>query len=316
MQLKSLLPALLAVSVSAVPLTQVLQQNNGTLSTLICKLTDSRRPRLFRTDNSLALLNKVPQITNSLSQARGITILAPSNDAFTKFLAANPSAAQLVNNTTAVSAVLQYHVLNGMLMSGSFNTTPIFVSTLLTTPSFANVTGGQKVSLQLMNGMPTILSGFKQGSTVVKADVMFDGGVIHIVDTVLTVPASPAETAIDTGLTSIAGALSKVNLVGPLNALRDVTVFAPSNLAFEAISSIVNGASMSDLNNVLRYHVITGQVKFSTDLAMNGMQMTLQTALGESVTIRTENGQVFVNSAKVIIPDIITSNGVVHVIDK
>lgn len=42
---------------------------------------------------------------------------------------------------------------------------------------------------------------------------------------------------------------------------------------------------------------------------------TLPTVGGGNVTIRVENGSVFVNSAKVIIPDVLVANGVVHVLD-
>lgn len=42
---------------------------------------------------------------------------------------------------------------------------------------------------------------------------------------------------------------------------------------------------------------------------------TLKTVNGESVTITIENGTVFVNSAKVIVPNVLVANGVVHVID-
>ena len=39
------------------------------------------------------------------------------------------------------------------------------------------------------------------------------------------------------------------------------------------------------------------------------------TVLGKDVAIRVENGKVFINDAEVIITDIETSNGVIHVID-
>ena len=39
------------------------------------------------------------------------------------------------------------------------------------------------------------------------------------------------------------------------------------------------------------------------------------TALGQPVTIKVEDGKVFINDAQVIITDIETRNGVIHVID-
>ncbi len=144
---------------------------------------------------------------------------------------------------------------------------------------------------------------------------MFDGGVLHIVDTVLTVPDTPANTAIDTGLTSLAGALSQAQLVQAVNALSDVTIFAPSNAAFEAIGTGLNAVQQQDLANILEYHVLMQPVRFSTDLLSQNQQSFL-TLMGQNVTVRKQNGQVFVNSAKVILADVLTANGIVHVIDK
>jgi uncharacterized surface protein with fasciclin (FAS1) repeats len=39
------------------------------------------------------------------------------------------------------------------------------------------------------------------------------------------------------------------------------------------------------------------------------------TLLGENVSISVEDGSVFINDAQVILADIETSNGVIHVID-
>jgi uncharacterized surface protein with fasciclin (FAS1) repeats len=103
--------------------------------------------------------------------ATNVTIFAPSNDAFTKFLA-TPGASQMAQNSTLVTAILQYHVIAGMMMGRDFSTTPKFASSLLG-PPFANVTGNQKAELVLVNGMPMIFSGFKQGSMVVQAVSFF-----------------------------------------------------------------------------------------------------------------------------------------------
>ena len=56
-----------------------------------------------------------------------------------------------------------------------------------------------------------------------------------------------------------------------------------------------------------------GTVGYSSTL-MNGTM--LKTMAGNNVTISIDNGTVFVNSAKVILPDVLVANGVVHVIDK
>lgn len=129
-------------------------------------------------------------------------------------------------------------------------------------------------------------------------------------------PDTPAQTAIDTGLTALAGALTTAQLAGGIDGLSDVTIFAPTNDAFDAIGSAAGTLSARDLASILAYHVLTQQVKFSTDLIAAGSPATFLTAQGANITVRRDNGQLFVNSARVLIPDIPTTNGVVHVIDK
>lgn len=217
-----------------------------------------------------------------------------------------------------------------------FSTTPQFVPTLLSVSGPGMATGlsaMQKVSLQLVGAAAMVFSGFKQMSMVTKYDQVFDGGVVHIIDTVLTPPGTPSDTALDLGLTSFYGALNKTSMLDDVNTLQDATIFAPNNLAFEAVGSAVNSASVADLMSVLGYHVVQGtsmpgMPMFSTMLmgVMPGMvakrheqiTMTLNTFAGGNLTVRVDadNGDLFINSAKVVMSDIITSNGVIHVLDK
>jgi uncharacterized surface protein with fasciclin (FAS1) repeats len=74
-----------------------------------------------------------------------------------------------------------------------------------------------------------------------------------IIDTVLTIPVTPADTATAAGLTSLAGALTSANLVDTVDGLKDVTIFAPSNSAFGAIGSALGNISTTDLTSILTY---------------------------------------------------------------
>lgn len=98
-----------------------------------------------------------------------------------------------------------------------------------------------------------------------------------------------------------------------MDDLSDVTIFAPTNAAFDAIGSAVGNLSKEQLSSILQYHVIKGTVAYSSLLTDGETVNTLQ---GEAVKITIQDGTVFVNSAKVIMPDVLVSNGVVHVIDK
>jgi uncharacterized surface protein with fasciclin (FAS1) repeats len=144
-------------------------------------------------------------------------------------------------------------------------------------------------------------------------DIEFDGGVIHIINDVLAIPLNLTATAIEGSLSAVVGALNLTQQGSDLEELEDVTIFAPNNDAFAAIGSILTNLSTSDLSSILEYHVINGSVLYSSDLS-NGTEKALG---GDDVEITiSDDGDVFVNAARVVVSDILIANGVVHVIDK
>ena len=112
------------------------------------------------------LVSRFPDIVSALGTATNVTILAPSNEAFRKFLR-SPEAAGASNAT--VKAILQYHVLSKKLPASEFKTTPTFVPTLLDNNAYTNVTGGQVVEGIVKGTDVKIISGLRAESTVVKA---------------------------------------------------------------------------------------------------------------------------------------------------
>lgn len=114
------------------------------------------------------------------------------------------------------------------------------------------------------------------------------------------------------GLSSLYGALNLTKLVDTVDEARDVTIFAPSNAAFAAIASAASNLSVEAAADILQYHVVAGSVIYSSLITGN---TTLETLGGGNITISVIDGSVYVNSAKVITPDVLVANGVVHVID-
>lgn len=144
-------------------------------------------------------------------------------------------------------------------------------------------------------------------------------------------PQNVTSTAIEAGLSGVAGALTRTDLADTVDSLNDVTIFAPNNSAFQAIGSALPNMSMSQLQSILQYHgkspqlyichpkmsltqalVINGTVAYSSTL-MN--DSSVPSLAGPPLKITMEDGSIFVNSAKVLIPDVLVANGVVHVID-
>lgn len=142
-------------------------------------------------------------------------------------------------------------------------------------------------------------------------DITFTGGVIHIIDTVLTIPTSDAGTAIAAGLTSLASAANATGLIPVLEGTKDITIFAPTNAAFAAIANVTATLNATQIAGILAYHVVAGTVGYSSILT----NTTLVTLAGSSLTITVTSGGVLVNSAHVVIANVLVQNGVVHVID-
>jgi uncharacterized surface protein with fasciclin (FAS1) repeats len=117
-------------------------------------------------------------------------------------------------------------------------------------------------------------------------------------------------------LSTLATALAAANLTGTLSGKGPFTLFAPSNEAFAKLdkallAALLDPKNIDKLTEVLTYHVAAGIVK-STDLT-NAEQ--IKTVEGEKVTVSITNGNIDINNAQVIIPDIAATNGVVHIID-
>jgi uncharacterized surface protein with fasciclin (FAS1) repeats len=110
------------------------------------------------------------------------------------------------------------------------------------------------------------------------------------------------------GVIATAGMATKLADEGPF------TLFAPTDEAITGVSEVVFNEIMSDRRNVsdiLAYHVVAGKL-VSDDLRM---MESIKTLLGDHVNISETEGEIHVNTATIIQPDIECSNGYIHVID-
>lgn len=142
----------------------VLAQTNSTAPNLAQALNSSTQ---LTSLSGLLALPGLAQLVESLSSAQNITILAPSNEAFASV--GNATLGALTSNEGLVTALLQYHVLNGSILSSAITNTSQFVPTLLTNELFTNVTGGQVVEAVASGGNVTFFSGLLSNSSVVQA---------------------------------------------------------------------------------------------------------------------------------------------------
>ena len=121
--------------------------------------------------------------------------------------------------------------------------------------------------------------------------------------------------------TTLVAAVKQAGLVETLSGPGPYTVFAPTNAAFDklpngAVAGLMKPESKDKLKGVLTYHVIPGRI-VAADLK-DGQKLT--TVNGEKLSIMVKDGKVMVSNgtdapATVQIADVISSNGVTHVID-
>jgi uncharacterized surface protein with fasciclin (FAS1) repeats len=124
------------------------------------------------------------------------------------------------------------------------------------------------------------------------------------------------ETAVATGqFKTLTMLLKRAGLVSTLQKPGPYTVFAPTDAAFKKVPKATINALLQDratLKAVLLYHVVAGKVPAAKVVKLR----SATTANGARVRIRVSGSSVFVDGAKVTKPDVMASNGIIHVINR
>jgi transforming growth factor-beta-induced protein len=130
-------------------------------------------------------------------------------------------------------------------------------------------------------------------------------------------PKDIVDTAIADGrFTTLVTALQAAGLVDALKGEGPFTVLAPTDDAFAklpagTVEDLLKPENLETLKNILLYHVIDGKFMSADVMSLE----SADTLSGESIKIKEDMGNVYVNDAMVTIKDIETANGVIHVID-
>jgi uncharacterized surface protein with fasciclin (FAS1) repeats len=116
---------------------------------------------------------------------------------------------------------------------------------------------------------------------------------------------------------TVVAAVVAAGLAETLSGTGPFTVFAPTDAAFAklpagTVEMLVKPENKEKLTGILTYHVVAGAWK-AEDLK-EGEQM-VETLNGKEIKITKKDGKVWVNNAMVETANVISSNGVTHVID-
>ena len=246
-------------------------------------------------DSLVAALTHVDLVT-TLQGSGPFTVFAPTDQAFTD-AGIDLANFQTQEEKDTLAQILLFHVFDGSVPASA-----------VTDGMMAEMINGDKIAFT--NDGTTVTVG---GATVTQADVAASNGIIHVIDKVLMPPTDIPTTASGTGIhNTLVNAVVDAGLLSTLEGEGPFTVFAPTDQAFTDLGVDLSTLSQSDLSDILLYHVVGAEVPASavTDC------MSADAANTQPLSFTVGESGVMVNDANVIMTDVISSNGLIHVIDK
>jgi transforming growth factor-beta-induced protein len=235
-------------------------------------------------------------LTTTLSGPGPFTVFAPVNSAFNAVPADVLQRLLEAGNVEILSKVLRYHVVPGRVLAADLQEGQE-VTTIEGTTLRITLAGGARVN----------------NARITTTDIQTDNGVVHLIDGVLTESLDIVDVATIRGFSSLVSAVATAGLVDAVRgngAGQGITVFAPTNAAFDALGALPGNP---ELSQVLTYHVVAGRA-LAASLSDNQMLTTLQ---GGTVRFRTNPTRLegIGNTVNITATDIVAKNGVIHVID-
>lgn len=239
------------------------------------------------------------------------TVFAPTDDAFD--LLGDDVINGLLADTDTLSDILTYHVIGSEINANA---------AIAAAGGQVEMVNGDMIGLSL-DGDNLLVN----TATVVLTDIETSNGIIHVIDAVLMPPADkgmPTMNIVDTAVsagsfTTLVAALQATDLDMALaDESKSFTVFAPTDDAFAMIDPNLLAALIADpekLSNILLQHVVEGEVSSVTAYTLNGNSATTLSGATLPIAINSETDSLMFGGANVVIKDIYTTNGVIHVID-
>lgn len=250
-------------------------------------------------------------LVDTLKGRGPFTVFAPTNTAFVNLLGELETTKDaLFADKPLLTAVLTYHVLAARVPAADI-------------PFGRAITTVETGIFKIDNvGGPVITDERNRTANITVTNLYASNGVIHGIDKVI-LPGdkdivATAQSVPDFSV--LVEAVIAANLVTTLQGAGPFTVFAPTNAAFTAALSEL-GVSKEDLfantellTQILTYHVVPARV-LKAEVPLNTDITTV-----EGATFQVNSSLQIVDVANrlpnIVTTDVLTSNGVIHVIDR
>jgi len=238
-------------------------------------------------------------LVETLKGERPFTVFAPTDEAFAKLPEGTLETLLKPENKMMLADILLYHVVPGSVKAADVSDGLIADSAL-----------GTSLFFKLDMG-----KAYVNEAQIVMTDIEASNGIIHVIDTVI-LPKDIVDAAVFNKFDKLAAALTAAELVDTLKGEGPFTVFAPTDAAFDklpegTLDTLVKPENKQQLTDILLYHVVPGSVP-AADVSDG---LIADSALGTSLFFKVDMGKVYINEAQIVVTDIKTTNGIIHVID-
>jgi uncharacterized surface protein with fasciclin (FAS1) repeats len=251
-------------------------------------------------------------LAGTLSAPGPYTVFAPTNAAFAALLTElGVTKAQLLADKPLLTAVLQYHVLGARVAKAQI---PLGKAITPLAGGFFKID---------QSGADFIITdGRNRTSKIIATDIAASNALVHVVDKVI-LPANKnivqtAQALPDFSI--LVEAVVAADLAATLSGPGPFTVFAPTNAAFAALLTELGVSKAALLANkplltaVLTYHVLGARV-LKADVVPGAQPNTVQGenfSISAALVITDKRAR----TSNIVATDVLTSNGVIHVIDR
>eukprot|EP01121_Diplochlamys_sp_Union-15-3_P016057 TRINITY_DN539_c0_g2_i1.p1 TRINITY_DN539_c0_g2~~TRINITY_DN539_c0_g2_i1.p1 ORF type:complete len:760 (+),score=171.79 TRINITY_DN539_c0_g2_i1:79-2358(+) len=286
--------------------TQVFSKDILTANGVVHGITNVIVPSTFEFSVKKLLIGLDRKLLFNVTEQNGLftgpcTVFAPTDAAIVAYLNANPSLSAL--------DVASYHIVSGLFPENLFSE-GLLLNTLFSPPTLSVP---QKIKITKVS------DAWYANGVKLSAPNSATNGYVYLLDEVVNIPPSIPRRL--EGFDNLGTLRTALNASGiDLGSLSNITLFAPTNESFEALPAgflqyLTSPPGVTLLGHVLKNHVHPGAV-YSADIVANQTIATLDgSTLAVEVTYDKDVKTITVGGAKVTEADILSSNGVIHIID-